>query len=277
MNQPEKMHGSKTGTPPTVGQARFGNAVYTYRPDFTTGDYREGVADEDDAHVTFVFSTPFVIAATPPNDQPWGVYEPGGRNGLVLRGRANCPVAVSVDRGRTWQDCGPFRDGLDLTDRVKGQRQYLLRFGAAARALAGTGLTMTTVCQANPTVMPHLKAGGSAVRFEASGRAVVSAGPTVEQARTHVVAGDFGTPEVTLELATPRGEPVVAVHAAAHVHSGNPPDPEVQYRIDYTTDAGASWRPVVEGWSIPRRGWEPVAFRNGAPCSSRSPWRSPCC
>ena len=38
------MHGSQTGTPPRVGQARFGNAVYTYRPDFAGGDYREGVA-----------------------------------------------------------------------------------------------------------------------------------------------------------------------------------------------------------------------------------------
>ena len=125
-------------------------------------------------------------------------------------------MSVSVDRGRTWKDCGAFRDGLDLTDRVKSQRQYWLRFGAVARDLAGTGLTMTTVCQANAAVMPRLKDGGSTVHFEASGRAVVSAGPTVEQAKTHVVAGGFGTPEVTLALATPRGATIAAVHAAAH-------------------------------------------------------------
>src|SRR5262249_1045690 len=235
VNQPEKMYGSRAGTPPTVGQARFGNAVYTYRPDFTTGDYREGVTDEGDKHVTFAFATPYIIAATPPDDGHWSVYEPGGRNGLLLRGRASCPVAVSVDRGRTWQDCGPFRDGLDLTDRVKGQRQYLIRFGAAARELAGTGLTTTTVCQANPTVIPHLRPGGRAVHFESSGRGVVSAGPTIEQAKTHVVAGGFGTPEVTLELATPRGESVAEVHAAAQMASGNPPRPDVRYHIDYST------------------------------------------
>jgi hypothetical protein len=260
VNQPEKMYGSQTGTPPTVGRARFGNAVYTYRPDFTTGDYREGVTDEDDTHVTFAFATPYIIAATPPDDRHWGAYEPGGRNGLVLRGRASCPVAVSVDRGRTWQDCGPFRDGLDLTDRVKGQRQYLIRFGAAARELAGTGLTTTTVCQANPTVMPHLKAGGSAVHFESSGRGVVSAGPTVEQARTHVVAGGFGTPEVTLELATPHGESVAEVHAAAQMASGNPPRPDVRYHIDFSTDGGRTWRPVVKDGTVPRRGEEPAEF-----------------
>ena len=37
--------------------------------------------------------------------------------------------------------CGEFADGMDLTDRVKGRRHYLLRFGAGARGLAGTGLT----------------------------------------------------------------------------------------------------------------------------------------
>jgi hypothetical protein len=266
VNQPEAMYGSRTGTPPRVGQARFGNAVSTYRPDFATGDYREGVVDESDRHVTFEFATPYLIGATPPNGKPWGVYEAGGTNGLVLRGTANCPVAVSVDRGRTWQDCGTFRDGLDLTDRVKAQRQYLLRFGAGARELAGTGLTMVTACQANAAVLPRLKDGGSTVHFEASGRAVVSAGPTVAQARAHVVAGGFGTPEVTLELATPRWEPAVAVHAAAQMASGSPPQPDVRYHIDYSTDGGQTWSPLVKDWTIPRRGEEPPDFWSQSFC-----------
>ncbi len=260
------MHGSRTGTPPRVGQARFGNALYTYRPDFATGDYREGVADEDDRHVTFEFATTYLIGATPPDDKPWGVYEAGGTNGLVLHGAARCPVAVSVDGGRTWQDCGPFRDGLDLTDRVKAQRQYRLRFGAGARELAGTGLTMVTACQANAAVLPHLKDGGSTVHFEASDRAVVSAGPTVAQAQAHLVAGGFGTPEVTLELATPRGEPAATVYAAAQVASGNPPRPDVRYQIDYSTDGGRTWRPVVRDWTIPRRGEEPPEFWSQSFC-----------
>jgi hypothetical protein len=266
VNQPEKMYNSREGTPATVGQARFGNAVYTYRPDFASGDYREGVTDEDDKHVTFAFATPYLIGATPPNAKPWGVHEPGCSNGLVLRGRATCRVSVSVDCGRTWKDCGAFRDGLDLTDHVKAQRQYWLRFGASARDLAGTGLTMTTVCQANTTIIPHLKDGGSAVRFEASNRAVVSAGPTVEQAKTHVIAGGFGTPEVTLELATPRGESVVAVHAAAQMASRNPPRPEVRYHIDYSLDGGRTWQPVVKDWAIPRRGDEPKDFWSHSFC-----------
>jgi hypothetical protein len=266
VNQPEKMFGSRVGTPPTVGQARFGNAVYTYRPDFTTGDYREGVLDESDRHVTFEFATPYLIGATPPNAKPWGVHEAGCKNGLVLRGKASCPVAVSVDRGRTWQDCGQFQDGLDLTDHVKAQRQYYLRFGAGAKELAGTGLTMITVCQANAAILPRLKDGGSTVSFAASGQAVVSAGPTVAQAQTQVVAGGFGTPEVTLELATPRRESVVAVYAAAQMASGNPPRPDVRYQIDYSLDAGKTWKPLVKDWTIPRRGEEPADFWSQSFC-----------
>jgi hypothetical protein len=260
------MYGSRVGTPPRVGQARYGNAVYTYRPAFTSNDYREGVVEESERHVTFAFQTPYLIGATPPNDKLWGIHEAGCRNGLVLHGKAKCPVAVSVDRGRTWRDCGNFEDGMDLTDLVKAQRQYWIRLGAAARDLAHTGLTLTTVCQANAAILPRLKDEGSQVAFTASHRAVVSAGPTIEQAKTHVVAGGFQTPDVTLELATPHGEPVVAVHAAAHLASGNPPQPDVQYRIDYSIDGGKTWTPLVKDWRIPRRGEEPRDFWSQSFC-----------
>ncbi len=266
VNQPEAMHGSKTGTPHRDGQARFANAVSVYAPDFASGDYREGVIEETDDRVTFEFHTPYIIGATPANDTPWGIYDPGGRNGLVLRGKASCPVSVSVDRGATWQDCGAFADGMDLTDRVKGRRQYRIRFGAGAKALAGTGLTMTTVCQANGSVIPRLQDGGTRVRFLASGRAVASAGPNLPQARPHIVAGAIGSPTVTLELTTPRKEPVVAVCAAAHVASGCPPRPDVSYRIEMSTDGGKAWQPVVKDWTIPRRGVEPKDFWSQSLC-----------
>jgi hypothetical protein len=266
VNQPEKMYKAREGTPARAGQARYGNAVYTYRPDFTSGDYREGVADESDRHVTFEFYTPYLIGATPSGPQLWSIHEAGCKNGLVLHGKADCPVSVSVDGGRTWRDCGKFRDGLDLTDHVKAQRQYLLRFGAGAGKLADTGLTMVTVCQANAAVLPRLKDGGATVRFEASRTAVVSAGPTVEHAKSRVVAGAFGTPDVTLELATPRREPVLAVYAAAEMGSSNPPRSDVAYHIDYSTDRGKTWKPVVKDWTIPRRGEEPPDFWSHSFC-----------
>jgi hypothetical protein len=129
------------------------------------------------------------------------------------------------------------------------------------------------------------------VRFEASGKAVVSTGPAIEQAKTHVVAGGFGTPQVTLELSTPpyrlpfrarelpasakrqamERAPAVALYAAAQVDSRSPPQPDVGYHIDCSTDGGQSWKPVVNDWRIPRRGVEPADFWSQSFCHGSAP------
>lgn len=260
VNQPDKMHNSTAGAGFKPGQARYGNAVYTYTPDFANQDYREGVLEEDDKHVVFEFYTPYIIGATPANEQAWGVYDSGARNGLVLRGKAACGVSVSTDQGKTWTDCGKFADGLDLTDHVKGRRQYFLKLHAGAKELATAGLSTTTICQANSSVQPRLKDGGSEVRLETSRQAIVSAGPNLPQAAAHVVDGKFGGPSVTLELKSPRGEPLRAIHAAGHVASGNPPRFEVKYQIDVSTDGGKTWKPCVKDWTITRPGEQPKDF-----------------
>lgn len=266
VNQPEKMYQSKEGAGFKPGQARYANAVYTYKPDFSTADYREGVIEEDETKVVFEFYTPYIIGATPANDKPFGIYDPGCRNGLVLRGKADCSVSISTDQGQSWQACGKLADSLDLTDFAKGRRQYLLRFDAGAKALEKSGLTITTVCQANASVLPRLKDNGSAVQFQASGQAVISAGPNLPQAKAHVIEGTFDTPRVTMELKTPRGEPALAIYAAAHVRSSNPPQPQVKYQIEYSLDAGKTWKPMVRDWSILRQGEEPKDFWSQSLC-----------
>ena len=266
VNQPEKMYNSRDGAGYKPGQARYGNAVYVYKPDFAGKDYREGFLTEDDKHVAFEFYTPYIIAATPGNEKSWGIYEPGCRNGLVLRGKADCGVSISTDQGKTWQDCGKFVDGLDLTDRVKGRRQYFLRFQAGAKELEKSGLTITTVCQANLCVVPRLKDNGSEVRFAKSDRSVVSAGPNLEQAQAHVVEGKFDSPKVTLALTSPRGERAVAIYAAAHVRSSSPPRPDVKYQIEISLDDGRTWKPMVKDWMISRRGDEPKDFWSQSLC-----------
>ena len=110
----------RNGTPHRNGQARFANAEYVYQPDFTGGGYREGIVGETADQVTFSFRTPYVIAATPPNDKAWGIYDDGCRNGLVLQGNATCQVSVSVDDGHSWSQPQAFEDGLDLTDSGQG-------------------------------------------------------------------------------------------------------------------------------------------------------------
>ena len=266
VNQPEKMHGSREGTPFKAGQARYGNAVYTYRPDFKSGDYREGVVDEGADHVTFSFRTPYVIGATPPDSSVWGIYQSGGRNGLVLRGSAKGKVSVSVDDGRTWQDAGEFRDGLDLTDFVKGRQNYLLRLHAAASALANSGLVIATVCQLNPAMLPRLQADGAQITFAASGLAVTSAGPTKPEAQTHVVAGAFDSPAVTLAVRVPATATARKLFAAAHMATSNPPRPELKSQMEFSIDGGKTWQSLVKDWQIPRRGEEPKDFWSQSFC-----------
>ncbi len=266
VNQPEKMHGSTEGAGYRPGQARYGNAVYTYEPDVKRDDYREAVIEEGSDRIVFEFYTPYVIGATPPDNTPWGIYQSGCRNGLIVEGRAMCEVSLSTDQGSTWTGGQSLPGRLDLTDHVKGRRQYWLRLSAGRDKLRGAGMKVVTICQANGSVLPRLKDNGTQITFETSNRALVSAGPNLSQARPHVVGGAFETPQVTLELAAPRREPVAAIYAAAHVRSSNPPSEEVAYAIEYSTDRGQSWQPLVEDWRITRRGNEPADFWSQSFC-----------
>jgi hypothetical protein len=95
---------------------------------------------------------------------------------------------------------------------------------------------------------------------------VTSAGPNRAQAQAHVVEGKPGTPQVTLELATPRGAAALAVYAAAHVLSGSPPRPDVKYQIEASTDGGKTWEPVARDWTVARQGDEPKDFWSQSFC-----------
>jgi hypothetical protein len=266
VNQPEKMHNAENGTPHRDGQVRYANAVFTYEPNYRDGTFQEAMVDTDGKNTfTFEFRSPYVIAASPPNDKPWGIYDSGCTNGLLVEGKV--AASVSTDGGSNWSEWAAVREKLDLTDHVKGQRQYLLRirFGEG-QDRAAAGLRWTTVCQCNVAVLPRLKDQGTEITYAASNQALVSAGPTVDQARPHVVEGGFGQNKVALELKTPRGEPVTQIYAATHVASSNPPDAKVKYQIEYSLDEGESWQPLVRDWTIPRRGEEPADFWSQSLC-----------
>ncbi|KPK84397.1 MAG: hypothetical protein AMJ81_05710 [Phycisphaerae bacterium SM23_33] len=257
VNQPQNMYRAKRDCGHKPGQARYANAMYTYTPDFTSGKYKEGVIDESDKQVTFEFYTPYVIAAAPPPEaakEQWGIYKSGCTGGLVIQGSMTCPVEVSTDRGKTWQQAGAAKDGMDLTDVVKGHSQYWIRFGAAAKELADAGLSIRTVCQCAPALIPHLKGGKNTVTFAASGKAVISAGPNLDQA--HVVAGKIASPSVTLQLAAPRRAAAIHVYAASRQASGAPPG-DCLYNIDCSADGGKTWKPVLKDWKIIRHKPEP--------------------
>ena len=262
VNQPAKMYQSKNGTGAHAGEARYANAVYTYVPDFSGGAYRQGVIDEAADHVTFEFYTPYVIGATPADSQPWGVYDAGGKNGLVLHvshAPAQCAVQISTDQGKTWQDGAALTDGLDLTDLVKGRQQYFLRLNVGASALKNAGLSWTTVCQTNVCTIPHLHAGKNVITFAEGGEGLVAAGPLASQAEAHVVEGKFGSSKVTLEVPASRNAVPMRVYAAAWQSSGNPPA-SVNYDIDCSTDGGKSWTPMVKDWRVTPRAPNPPDY-----------------
>jgi hypothetical protein len=261
VNQPEKMFGATSDTGHLNGRVRFANAVYTYTPRFSDGSYREGVVEESADHVTFDFRSPYVIGCTPANDKPWGVYDAGGRNGLVVSG-APCAVDVSTDEGKTWHTASDN----DFTDAVKGQYRYWIRFHAGASELGKSKVSWRTVCQANVATIPHLRDGANHVTYLAGGTALASAGPGTDSLPWHVVEGALGSPRVTVELAAPRGEKAVRLYAAAWQASGNPPDPDVAYFIDYSIDGGKTWNAVVKDWKIVRRPPEPKDFWSQSFC-----------
>lgn len=270
VNQPEKLYGSTRGAGYRPGQARFANAVYTYQPNFATGEYREGVTSESDQYVTIEFNSPYIIAATPASQEAWGVYEPGCRNGLVIEFSKPLAMSLSVDRGKSWTQAATAMTGetyrVDLTDAAKGHRQYWLRIESGAEELKGSDLKITTVCQANSSIIPRLTDNGSVIQFKSSGLALESAGPNIDQATRHIVDGKFDSPRVTLQLAAPRNAALAQVHAATHVASSNPPSPDFTYRIEYSIDGGKTWTDMVNDWRITRQGEQPADFWSQSFC-----------
>jgi len=263
VNQPEKMFGSINGTSHQVGQVRFANVEYIYQPDFASDDYREGVVRESGDEVVFDFRTPYVIAATPANQDAWGIYDDGCRNGLVLLGDLDCAVSVSTDAGESWSTPQTVAGRLDLTDFVKGRSQYWLRLDSDATQLRESNLEIRTVCQANVAVLPRLKDNGTTVTYASGQRTVLPIGPEWDLAQANIVAGGFEENSVTLQAIPDKN--VVAIHAAAHVASGSPPNDSINYAIEYSDD-GEHWQPMVTGWNVARRGDEPKDFWSQSFC-----------
>jgi hypothetical protein len=61
------------------------------------------------------------------------------------------------------------------------------------------------------------------------------------------------------------------LYAAAHVGSSNPPDPEINYQIEFSTDSGRTWQSLVRDWRIVRRGIEPQDFWSQSFCYGDGP------
>ena len=270
--EPERMFGATTDTS-AVTIARFGNAVYVYRPNFADGSYRDGVIEEDEKSVTFRFQSPYTIAATPAKEnaeERMGTLMEGCTNGLVLIGQeANCTAQLSTDNGTTWsvpvELSGKARQ--DLTDLAKGHHAYYLRLNASASDLAGQGIAFRTVCIANDCLIPHLKSDGTTITYNASRSAIFSAGPNLDQAAPFVTDGGFGKDQVTLTVPAPDGARIKAIHAASRIFTRNPPDQSVLYQIEYSADGGDSWAPILHDWKVEQLGYQVEDYHSHAFCA----------
>jgi hypothetical protein len=67
----------------------------------------------------------------------------------------------------------------------------------------------------------------------------------------------------------------VAIYATGQVASGNPPQSGTRYQIDYSTDNGKTWKPLVKDWTVPRRGAEPSDFWSQSFCYGSSELSTP--
>ena len=274
--EPERMFRATRDTE-TAEVARYGNAVYTFKPNFSDGSYRDAVIAEDEKSVTLFFHSPYAVAATPSvdlADERWGTLSSGCTNGLLLAAKAgNCSVQLSADLGQTWSEAADLSEGsrLDLTDKAKGLHSYYLRLNASAADLAKMGIAIRTVCMANDRLIPHLDSNGSTVTYASTGTATFSAGPNIQQAQGFITDGGFGQDHVTMTVPSPNGARIKAVTASAQVLSKNPPDETVRYQIEVSTDGGTNWEPIVRDWQIENLGYQVDDYFSKSYCYGTQP------
>ena len=237
---------------------RFGNGVYTWAPNFSNGSYQEGVIDETSGSVTFDFYSPYVIAATPADTslQSGPNYNnalPGATNGLIITSVASSvTVQTSIDRGASWSTAKALTGSVDLTDDVKGYHQYFIRFNASAAALSGLNIEMRTVVMLNDCTVPRLKDNNSTVTYQASGKAVLAAGPTIPQSAAFgYVLGNT----VTMTLDTPNSEKILELYVVGRVASGVPPTQD-PFHIQYSTNGGSTWTYIIQNWKYDMLGYQ---------------------
>lgn len=225
--------------------------------------------DGDTASVTFRHLSPYVICGDPEDDANPMTGRASG--GLVVFGKrvGDVRMDVSADEGQTWR---PVDDAAstpeftaDLTESIKGRYGWQVRFTWSGAAGIDE-LQFTTVTQMNQAIYPRLKPGGSEVTYRSASRGVVAVLPNfaLPESETN------GFEEIALRSAnlTYRGRSresrlayettdnkpaslvfhVTApaalreVRAAVRYPIRVPPPEKYDFRLEVSTDDGATWR-----------------------------------
>ncbi len=172
------------------GPARFGNAVFDYRPDLTQASCLEGVTgDSSDVSITprglrtadgrdgvaivFEHFSPYVICGDPVDDKD--PMQNQASDGFVIECKTDGVVVfeVSGDQGQTWHAVGTAegQHRFDATERVKGRYGWQMRVTICKDAVLHR-LRFVTTGQLCETIYPRLKPNGTTVSYRSKSRAV---------------------------------------------------------------------------------------------------------
>lgn len=232
--------------------------------------------DGNEASVTFQHFSPYVICGAPVD----GVNPMSGpaQDGFIVSGTTVGPVSLDVsnDQGQTWKSIGEVTGKFekDLTDLVKGRYGWQVRLGWKGK----NGLDLlqfTTVTQVAQPIYPRLKPDGCTVTYRATSRAVlpvlpnfgtsesvagryeektlrspnlVYVGRSAQQRFAYQVQGPKAG-SVVFKVAAPAE--LLQVSAASRFNVRVPPPADCDFRMDISTDAGKSWKPLARA-DIPK-------------------------
>ncbi|HYF48704.1 MAG TPA: PKD domain-containing protein, partial [Planctomycetota bacterium] len=185
-------------TPPNsngIGNNRYGNGLYEWSPEISTGEFLDGVSARDvnvvfdgtspklralsgTGKVTLKFFSPYVIVAKPSDGVDPALAGATGGAWIVPNAVGSVPVEVSVNNGATWTSLGNLSGTtkLDFTDHVKGRYSYLLRLTVSNTA-GLDGLQLRTAVMIAEGVWPWLKDSNSTITYAAGGTGVVEVIP----------------------------------------------------------------------------------------------------
>lgn len=223
--------------------------------------------DGSNASVTFHHFSPYVICGDPADDaNPMTGPATGG---LVIAGQArgSMRIEISADEGQTWQALEPLSGKFshDATDLVKGRYGWRVRLSWDGTS-GLESLALTTVTQVCQTIYPRLKADGSLVVYRVASRAVVPVLPNFGLAESAAAAWEDRplrssnvayvprTAKNRYAYRTTNNKPgavvfridsptdLVEVSAAVRFGLRVPPPTDCDFRLELSTDGGASWR-----------------------------------
>lgn len=225
--------------------------------------------DGKPASVTFRHFSPYVICGDPADDAN-PMTGPASK-GLVISGDVDGDVTieVSADEGQTWTPHSSRSLPLDATEVVKGRYGWKVRFSwqgdASVRRIRFA--TTTQVCQA---IYPRLKENGSEVVYRAADRAVVASLPNfsltendakpfedvARRSANVAYRGRSGSSRNAYETTDNKPGTIVfpieapsellEVRAAMRYAVRVPPPENCDYRLEVSTDDGASWSSLAK-------------------------------